>query len=231
MARVILSAIAALMVLSVSASAEPFWISWEGDTYPEQDGWTRYTRAGGAERILQDGALTLDSMADWRIVDEYYIDRALSLAPGESFRMDWRVRVNDVLGDFDPAVILHAGGAEVILNYSTTSIYSTLECAWVAEFAPGVYHDYSLTTSDFSAYALSIDGHASYTGRLVGPLPGTFVGWGDCTEGPSSVSAWEYFRFGIVPEPSAGLIFGLAGLAANCILSPRSWRQQNDEVE
>ncbi len=219
-----------LFVLSASARAQPFWISWEGDAYPEQEGWTRYTRAGGAERTLQDGALTLDSMASWEIVDEYYIDRPLSLAPGESFRMDWRVRVDDVLGDFDPAVILRAGGAEVILNYSTTRIYSTLEGAWVAEFAPAVYHDYSLTTSDFSTYALSIDGQATYTGCLVGPLPGASVCWGDCTEGPSSVSAWEYFQFGIVPEPSAGFILGLAVLAASCILSPRSWSQHNDDV-
>jgi len=43
---------------------------------------------------LDDGLLTLDSLAGLGVIDCYGIGRPISLAPGESFVMQWRLRVN-----------------------------------------------------------------------------------------------------------------------------------------
>ena len=42
------------------ALAEQYWIAYEGDDFPENEGWTRTISAGGAERWIEDGALVLD---------------------------------------------------------------------------------------------------------------------------------------------------------------------------
>ena len=51
--------------------------------------------------------------------------------------------------------------------------------------------------------------------RFGGPWGSSGVTWGAATEGASSVSTWDYVRFGVVPEPAAGLLLGLAGLAGS----------------
>ncbi len=186
------------------ARADQFWISWEGDTYPEQDGWERYTRAGGAQRSLQDGTLVLDGMASWEIVDNYYIERTLIPDPGELFRLDWRVRVDEVLGYTDPLVAVCAGQlGQVGLGYSENGIWSMFEWVWI-DFEPGVFHDYTFTSADMETYALYIDGQLAHSGYFVGPSSQSIVCWGDGTEGASSISTWDYARFGIVPAPQAG---------------------------
>ncbi len=193
--------------------AEPFWIAWEGDDYPENQGWERYTRVGGAERSLENGALTLDSMADFYIVDEYLIYRPLVPGPGEWFRMEWRLRVDEVLGFTDPMVLVCAEDTgAVFLKYAESAIYSMLEGVWI-DFEPGLSHEFTFTSVDMLSYQLHIDGQLAHTGSFVGPYPYSSVCWGDATEGASSISTWDYVRFGIVPEPSAGLLLGFAGLA------------------
>jgi len=195
------------------AGAEPFWVAWEGDDYPENEGWTRYTRAGGAERSLEDGTLILDGMADWHIVDEYLVYRPLLPGPEELLRLDWRLRVDEVLGYFDPLVAVCADDlGAVLLQYSEDAIYSMLEGVWI-DFTPGLFHEYSFTSVDMATYTLHIDGQLAHTGYFVGPSGLSAVCWGDATEGACSISTWDYVRFGIVPEPSAGLLLGSAGLA------------------
>jgi len=219
-----------LLVLGAAlARADQFWITWEGDDYPENQGWTRYTRAGGAERSLQNGTLTLDGMADWHIVDEYLVYRPLVPGPEELFRLDWRLRVDEVLGYFDPLVAVCADDlGEVLLQYSEDAIYSMLEWVWI-DFTPGLFHEYSFTSVDMATYTLHIDGQLAHTGYFVGPSGLSAVCWGDATEGASSVSTWDYVRFGIVPEPGAGLLLGLAGLAVISARAPRT-RRNSDEI-
>jgi len=203
------------------AGAEPFWIAWEADDYPENEGWERYTRAGGAERSLEDGTLILDGMASTEIVDIYYIQSSVVPAPGEQFRIDWRLRVDEVQGFADPLVAVRAADlGAVFLHYSEEYIYSELEGVWI-QFAPTVYHDFSFTSADMVSYELRIDGLLAYSGHFLGPWVSSGVTWGDATEGASSLSVWDYVRFGIVPEPSAGLLLGSAGLAALRLRTPR----------
>ena len=214
-----------------------FWRCWEGNKYPEQEGWYRTVRGGGAERTLANGMLTLDGMASGSIVDEYHWEAPLVPAPGQYFRVDWRMRVDQVAGIADPLLAITAGGrGEVFLLYQEAAIYSMYEYVWI-NFAPGVFHKYSLTSGDLLTYDLRIDGQLVYSGHFVGPSPTSGVGWGDGAEAASSLSVWDYVRFGVVsgcvpawaghvcrgsndvrfgnvPEPTAGLLLGSAGLAA-----------------
>jgi hypothetical protein len=227
MVKLMVSTMAGLVALSVGAGAEASWVTWEGDTYPEQDGWTRYTRAGGAVRTIQDGTLTLDGSESWEIVDNYYILGTPVPAPGELLEVDWRMRVSEVVGVVDPGVAIGAGErGEVVLEYSETAIFSFLEGGQIAEFTPGVFHDYSFTSADLSTYTLRIDGELAWTGSFVGPSLWDGVAWGDGSSSARSISTWDYVRFGIVPEPGSGLALGLAGLAFFCTLSPRSRSQR-----
>jgi len=226
-----------------------FWRTWEGYKYPEQELWQRFARGGGAERTLSNGMLTLDGTASGAIVDEYYWETPLIVAPGQYFRAAWRMRVEDVEGPTgDPAFAVTAddhGG--VFLIYDDGAIYSLLEAAWICNFAPGVFHKYSFTSPDMVTYDLRIDGQLAYSGHFLGPSPTSGVCWGDCGEGASSLSVWDYVRFGVVsacapawgghvsrgsndiqlgnvPEPSAGLLLGSVGLAAIGLGVPRSRR-------
>lgn len=137
----------------------------------------------------------------------------IDLAPGESFVMQWRLRVDEVAGFMDPAVTAWSEGyGRILLSYSESAIYSDLERIWIANFEPHVLHDYRLVSEDLLSYTLSIDGSVVYTGQMVSPsyIPG--VGWGDTAVGGRSRSVWEYVAFGVVPEPSPALL-----IAAVCL--------------
>ncbi|MCA9245420.1 MAG: hypothetical protein KDA32_15810, partial [Phycisphaerales bacterium] len=53
------------------AAAEPYRIAYEGNDFPEDEGWHRVTTGGGAERTLEDGVLTLDGLASIETNDVY----------------------------------------------------------------------------------------------------------------------------------------------------------------
>jgi hypothetical protein len=206
------------------ARADQFWTTWEGETYPEDDGWTHYTRAGGAQRSLADDAMILDGMSSSQIVDEYYISRPLVPSVGELFRLDWRLRVDEEVGFTDPGMFVDAQQTgEVMFGYREDAIYSTLEGVWI-EIAPGVFHQYSLQSSDMLSYYLYIDGELARVGSFSPPTPLSGVCWGDVTEGARSRSTWDYVRFGIVPEPATGLACGLVWLAAIGLRARRTRR-------
>jgi hypothetical protein len=205
----------AVLALAVSfAPADQFWYTYEANDYPEVEGpWIRYTRGGGAERSLHDGALVLDSLASWQIVDEYYINTPFVLDPGESLEVEWRVRIDQTPTNLDAAVVVRAGvDGVILLSYAEDGIWSDFESVWI-DFVPGVFHDYSLISYDLAAYTLYIDGQLAYSGNFEGPWPSSGFTWGDCTEGATSLTSWSFVGFGIVPEPAPGLVMALAGLS------------------
>jgi hypothetical protein len=209
----VVMAVLALGVLS--ASAEQFWSTYEGNDYPEVEGpWVRYTRAGGAQRSLQDGSLVLDSLASMYIVDEYYIITPFVLDPGEWFEADWCVLIGETPpGNPDAGIeITVPGKGGILFGYLENGIWSFREAAWI-DFAPGVFHDYSVISYDFAGYSLYIDGQLAYSGQFEGIDTSSGLLWGDGTEGSTSVTAWDFVRFGVVPEPATGPVVALAGLA------------------
>lgn len=207
-----------------AARANQWWVNYEGNDWPENERWDRYTAGGGAQRYVSDSTLVLDGLASIDIVDAYRATIPSLPDTGETFRAEWRLRVDQVSSLFDPGVgISFAGYGDVYLAFTYDRIFNLSEGEWVANFAPGVFHEYVLMTSDMSQYTLYIDGALAHIGAIAPAAPDSWVEWGDCARGGASLTTWDYYRFGNVPEPTTGLMLGSWGLALT-LRTRRSWR-------
>ena len=215
-------------VWACATRADTWWRTWEGTSYPEDDGWQRTVYGGGDSRWFENGSLVLDGLDSIYQVDDYWMDAALW--PGY-FLMEWRLRVDSVHGFADPVVLITCPGyGEVDFDFNEQGVYSSLEGEWIAQFTPGAFHVYSFVSEDMLTYQLCIDGQIVHNGHLIGPGSGPGVGWGDAVWGASSLSTWDYVRFGTVPEPSAGFLAGSAALALMVGGPHRCWRKCNEVV-
>lgn len=201
------------------AGADTWWYDYEADgTYPEQEGWGRIVRGGGAQRSFVDGALVLDGSASIYICDSYYKYMPSLPDPNDphsAFVCEWHLCVDSLTGFRDPGVFLAFKDFGILsLDYELGRLYSAFEFKYIAEFEPGTSHAYRLTTEDMQTYTLAIDGVAVYAGHIYPYGPGSFAQFGDCREGSASISRWTYFRCGVVetPEPTSLLLLVAAGL-------------------
>jgi hypothetical protein len=82
--------------------------------------------------------------------------------------------------------------------------------------APGVMHDYRFVTPDMQAYVLYVDGVKAFSGGFTYEplLDASRLTFGDLKAGLSSRSGWDYVRFGVIPEPTTGLLFAVVGCVA-----------------
>jgi hypothetical protein len=186
-------------------------VEYQGSSgiFPEDCGWDRLTFDGGAQRWFEDGCLVLDSRASIEIVDSYSMQRPGQLdpaAPGEWFFMSWRMRTDELQGPWDATVgVLSDERRGVFLDFSLDGIHIPGQ-GFVATFEPGVFHDFELRSSDMLTFTLYIDAIAAYEGNFTDPLvTASTVAWGDDTQGGASLTHWERFSFGVVPEPQSAL--------------------------
>lgn len=203
--------LAALACASFSAAnAEQYWIAYEGDDFPENEGWTRSTMAGGAERWIEDGTLVLDGRADIAIGDSYSMHRPIDPEPGELFIVRLRLRVDELSsGHSDPAFGVSSDESWSIgFRLSETRIFNIDDLSMSAAFEPGVFHLFEVMSSDMRNFELRIDGSVALAGPFTHIITPSKVSWGDQIVGAASLSHWDYFEFGVVPEPSgaAGLV-------------------------
>lgn len=212
-----IATILALLTLAGSAAGEQFWVEYDASCglFPEECGWMRTIEGGGAVRSLADGILTLDSMADPMIFDYYKMNRPITPGPGETFVATWRVCVAEQSEFWEQLAYFHGdAGSAVVLGYYLDRVCSLYE-GWYLPFLPGVFHTYRLESPDLSSYSLWIDDAYSIAGVFHSPCePVPFVIFGDGTCGTGagvSRTEWEYFGFGVVPEPSALItVFAIA---------------------
>jgi hypothetical protein len=185
--------------------AEPYWIRYEGASglYPEQDGWVREVSDPAPERWIEDDLLSIDSRAGFGMEDIYrmYSDGTQDPGPGETFVARWRMRADYV--DFcDPGVVVVSDD-----QYRMDVVYG-YDRLWTFPFVgfvpiePGVFHIYELQSTDMRQFSFSIDGVLAVQAPLVTSLSPPKVSWGDMTSG-CSLAEWDYFEFGVIPEPSA----------------------------
>ena len=193
--------------LAQPAMAEQYWIAWEGNDYPENEGWERIVNGPQpAERTLADGIMTMDGLADTQIDDYYRMERTLDPEPGEEFVMQWRLRIDEVIGSplalNDPGIgVFSDDDWELLLVFGVDFIRSFHEDV-IIPFEADAFHSFEVRSSDMQAYALWIDGANVYTGSFWEPsFQQSRIEWGDATRGASSLAGWDYFRFGVVPEP------------------------------
>jgi hypothetical protein len=198
------------------ARGEPYWVAWEGDDFPENDGWERVGTGTRPTRTIHDGIVTFDSLASDESEDIYRMAGLPDPAPGEEFVVQWRLRVNQINWDnpnfpYDPGwSVRSADGWAAIFLIGVDELESALEQTQVS-FEPGVFHSGEFRTLDMRTFTVTLDGALAYSGAFAPSLPDARVQWGDSVQGPTSNFDWDYFRFGVVPEPPVGLpVFTLA---------------------
>ena len=184
---------AAVLVFAATALAEPYWIAWEGDDFPENQGWQRNygnwdgPNQGGAYRTLEDGLLTIDSLYDDGVYDYYELrdNYPISLEPDELFVAEWRLKVDALQGlpVYDSAVGIHSDDYWIVaLGFYPDHIESVFEDINIAIRAD-IWHNYRLETSDMRQYTLVVDGEPAHQGVLWNGVTSSRIGWGDVVQG------------------------------------------------
>ncbi len=215
-ARARIGVLSTIILLASAAGATPYWIAWEGNEYPENEGWMRGYSAGGAVRTLGGGMMTLDGTQSTAIFDSYLLERpgAFDPGPNEYLAVEWRVKVEATPGyPYDIAVAFRsdaAWAADVFLSRDRLQI---LPGFVVVPYEPDVFHEFRLISHDLRTFELHLDGALAYSGPLSRLVTRSEMIWGDAAIGASSRSTWDYFRFGAVeiPEPSMVVAFLAAG--------------------
>lgn len=203
--------------------AEPYWVAWEGNDYPENEGWTRQFISGGADRDLSSGAMRIDSTRSHLIYDQSVLERQVDAEAGELFVVEWRARVNVSDGPlWDQGVGIATDSAGLlILGLYRDAIHSARE-GWTIPLEQGEFHTIRLESIDMESYSIYIDDSFARIGAFEPEtLARSAVTFGDGSSGGGIVSNvdWDYFRFGVVPEPSSYLCL-LSALACTTL-----WRR------
>lgn len=190
--------------------AEQFWMAYEGNDLPENEGWVRHFgndegpgEGDGAHRSINDGALHMDSLFDPSVYDYARTDRGVALAPGEYLCVEWRMRVGPETDDRDAEIVLglNSPPGMVVLSASPDGLTSVWEDARIA-LDLTQYHAFRLVSTDLLTYELSVNGSLSQTGSFEAFFEiSSFFAFGDATRGRRSESDWDYVRYGVIPEP------------------------------
>jgi hypothetical protein len=222
--------IVALCLLGANlARADPFYLRYDAtETFPEQDGWTRYGQdpEGLERRSLEDGWLTLDTRDSYSIMDYYAVrSSALDLEPGEQLRVAWRSQTleTDMDDGFwtDTGVYLTNAAAEYVDLHVATDFVAHGGYASDGKpdhrlwFESGIPHTYVLTSNDMHVFRLDVDGELAFSGDFVysAAMGPNGVCFGDACIGLRSLSTWDYFEVEVIPEPGALALGCLAAIS------------------
>jgi len=210
--------ISLVVAVASAATGDQYWIAYEGNDFPENEGSERYATDPPAQRWLEDGSLFIDSRGEGHIVDNYTVyfeDGGVDPGPGETFVMRWRLNVHEATLWDDPGVYVNSDDLySVAFLFGEDYLFSVYEPDVYIQLEPGVFHGFELRSGDMRSYRLYVDGGLAVEGVFFEGLFSPRVGWGDIT-GAGSLAQWDYFRFGVIPEPSACVI-ALAGLSCLC---------------
>ena len=216
---------------SLPASAEEFYLRYDGNDFPENEGWERrFSDPGGQiKREIDNGVFRLDTRASTSIYDGYVIQsEALDLLTGEELRMSWRMETIETQTPYwlsDVVVgLTNAEAAYVQLliapGFVREGDLPGGDPAHLYLFDVGVPHTFSFVTTDMQEYDLFVDDEFAFHGlfdssALIGPLHAWF---GDGAVGLSSLSQWDWIEIAVVPEPACASLL-LFVLVARRILT------------
>ena len=203
--------------LAAPAGAEQYWIAYEGNDLPENEGWERITYNGEANRWIEDGALVIDSLHDRHVEDLAKMERWMDPEPGELFVAEWRLLVEEgsTGSDAGVSIVRSFEPGDVLFGFGPTHAWVGFENLYF-EVESGVYHTYRFESEDMVSYNFFIDGESVYEGTFLSPSSNqSSIAFGDLADGWMSLSRWDYFRFGVVPEPSTVLSL----LCGFCLMS------------
>jgi hypothetical protein len=134
---------------------------------------------------------------------------------GEVFIMRWRLKIDSVSGPYGVSVGVFSDDSRGVgFQFGESSVRSAFEQNVSVTFDPQAFHLFEVTSSDMHRYVLSIDGAPMLDGQFMPAGPPSRIIWGDSIQGPLSLSRWDLFEFGVVPEPSALISAACVSLAA-----------------
>jgi hypothetical protein len=180
-----------------------YWLTtYEGNDYPENEGWIWSFNEPFAERWFEGGSFVVDTTGDLRTCDwyEYYTDVPYP-EQGQQLIIQWRLKVEEFCGVFSAGGIgirtWDSWGVGFILRDHT--IQSSLEPSVIASFEAGIFHEFEMRSPDMRAYALYIDGELALEGSFIEVTSSNRIFWGESTTAGGSLCRWGYVRVGILP--------------------------------
>jgi len=214
--RLLFVLIAALAVLASAgpAGADEYWLTYEGNDLPENEGWQRNWgndegahEGDGAIRTVEDGVLTMDSLYDLRVYDYAcrYLYGEVDPDPGELFIAECRVEIDQAIGDMYDSTfgICSDDGMQLAFGLFPDYIESIWEDDVELPITPSTFHEYRVLSWDMQTYELYIDGDLAHEGTFWQGSLESKLAWGDGVRGAASLARWDYVYFGVVPEPSS----------------------------
>jgi hypothetical protein len=207
--------IAVLIVALASAGAAlgtPYWIAYEGNDFPENGGWLRMwgdeqgPEHGGDQRSLDGSILTVDGLANDQTYDFSLMQRLINPGPGETFRAEWRAAVDVRSDPCDVGVVIARDDPPGHVAFRIGPSY-VLANGVAIGLQPAEFHTFVFSSSNMQLYQLLIDGAIYYENSFDSDsILHSYVTFGDGVMGQRSLSRWDYFRFGVVPEPTPMLL-------------------------
>ncbi len=166
-----------------------------GDGTPDPEDW--------AIRYIEDGVFVDDCLGHSPSYDGYRIDRPLSPGAGERFIAEWRLWVDArteyysvsvaIAAENPPRGISFQFGADGMRVSGIQAIIPLAEDQW---------HVVRFESDDLFSYDLFVDETWVYAGELNQLLLESYVAFGNGGTNSRQLSKWDYFRFGVVPEPN-----------------------------
>ncbi|MFH1111176.1 MAG: PEP-CTERM sorting domain-containing protein [Planctomycetota bacterium] len=217
-----------LLVVALGASAQAQTVSYQGTTFPEQDGWTRDEQLFPADRAIENGWLV--QRADVVPQEPPFLDvseqdfyrRSLSeFAWSDPFFIEWRMVTDGPrtgIPSASPAAIVAGGTSHAFYHFTIAEDQARLINAdlsvLLVDIAPGVPHNYRLELYGTQSYRWLIDGQVVDSGIPEGPYPtaDSEIVFGARAAGQTITDRWDYIRYGTIPEPATGALL-LAGAA------------------
>jgi hypothetical protein len=202
-----ITALAILASFATAGRAEPWTVTWDGNDYPENEGWYRDLWGPPDIRTLNpDSTMTLDTRQTVELWDTYLMWRPLNPGPGETFFLTFRVRVSEITGGIDPGVWFKTDNFKSIdfllsMDHVEIPFFIT-----IAQFEPGVFHTFECLSSDMQTFRFFVDDQFAYEGNFLPSGYQSTMAWGDIVYGASSLATWDFLSFGVVPEVSTGLL-------------------------
>jgi len=200
-------------VLAVAAHGSAQIVSFEGDSFPETEGWTRIERLFPPERWVSNGWLRFrcEVVAPERCEgeDEFYRWDLVEFAGAQRFMLEWSVITDGPRSEIlDVApVSCVAAGQRGVWFHTTVARDQALFLIDVRypfwfDLEP-VVHTFRVDIYGEYWYEWSIDGRVRVAERPEKQYPtaDSFIIWGVRAACVDSVSAFDFVRFGIPDEP------------------------------
>ncbi len=226
--RMLMFGVCLLGLVAGSARAEPFYLRYDADVFPEEAGWERHsTDPGGVVvRTVKDGVLTIDSTASYYATDWYRRETpALTLDAGELFQLEWRMRTlmtdtwhsqcdtNVAISNAKRAYVQVYVARDFVAAYDDVGT----EPAHVYAIEGGEWNTFALESVNMQEYSLYVNGAFAFSGVFNGSLIAgpNLLSFGESVIGMRSLSEWDYVAVTVVPEPE--MVMAVVSLL--CVLS------------